>query len=73
MSSHDDTHSGEMTDTQLDQLLATANKELLDHIEATANPHRALTTIMTRSTQEAPSPQTTAPAIGPDPDPAMGR
>jgi hypothetical protein len=30
--------SGEMTDEQLDQLLAAANSELLEHIEATANP-----------------------------------
>jgi len=68
MSSHDDIHSGEMTDTRLDQLLAAANRELLDHVEATADSHRALTAIMTRSTQEAPSPQTTAPAISHDPD-----
>jgi len=42
MSSHDDIHSGEMTDTRLDQLLAAANRELLDHVEATADSHRAL-------------------------------
>jgi hypothetical protein len=49
MSSHDDIRPGEMTDTQLDQLLAAANRELLDHIEATADSHRALAAILTRS------------------------
>jgi hypothetical protein len=43
--------SGEITDTELNQLLAAGNRGLLDHIEATANPELILTTIMTQSTQ----------------------
>ncbi len=74
MNSHDDTRPGEMTDTQLDQLLAAANRELLGHIETTADPHRALTAIMIGSTQEAPPSETATPAISHDPDrhPAIG-
>ena len=40
--------SGEMTDEQLDQLLAAANSELLEHIEATTDPGHVLNAIMTR-------------------------
>ena len=53
MSSSDEARQGEITDTQLDQLLAAANRELLDRIEATADLHRTLIAIMTWNTREA--------------------
>jgi hypothetical protein len=67
MSSNDDTRPDEMTDTELDQLLAAANRELLSHIEATADPHRPLITIMTRGTQETYPSMTATPAVRRDP------
>ena len=43
---HSDTGgNGEMSDQQLDQLLAAANSELLEHIEATTNPTQVLNAI----------------------------
>jgi hypothetical protein len=45
---HSDTGGGEMTDQQLDQLLAAANSELLEHIEAAASTGNVLSTIMSR-------------------------
>jgi len=42
-------HRGKMTDTQLDQLLKAANSELLEHIEATTDPGRGLSELLTRS------------------------
>ena len=67
MSSNDDTRPDEMTDTELDQLLAAANRELLSHIEATADPHRPLIAIMTRGTQETYPSMTATPAVRRDP------
>jgi len=69
MSSNDDTRPGEMTDTQLDQLLAAANRELLGHIEATADRHRALIAIMAQDTLEASPSMTATPAASRDPGP----
>jgi hypothetical protein len=61
MKNNDDTsRTDEMSETQLDQLLAAANEELLDHIEATANPDRALMVIMS---QEAPRSKAATVAI----------
>ena len=42
MTYQDAPRPGEMTDAQLDQILATANTELRGHIEATADADRAL-------------------------------
>ncbi len=53
MTDSDPRGSGELTDAQLDQLLAETSRELLEHIEATSDPSRALTTIMTRSARQA--------------------
>jgi hypothetical protein len=41
---------GELTDRELDLLLTTANQELLEHIQATADPDRTLTSIMAMNT-----------------------
>jgi hypothetical protein len=46
--------SGELTDKQLDQLLAAANTEILQHIEATADPTHTLTAIMAQNTATTP-------------------
>jgi hypothetical protein len=42
----------EMTDAQLGRLLADVNRQLLERVEATADPSRVLTAIMTRSARE---------------------
>jgi small subunit ribosomal protein S6 len=63
MSSNDDTRPDEMTDTQLDQLLAAANRELLDRIKATADLHRDLIAIMTQNIQEASDTATVAASV----------
>jgi len=42
--------SSKLTDRQLDLLLAAANKEILQHIEAAANPTQTLTAIMAQNT-----------------------
>ena len=64
MSSSDGgTRHGKMTDTQLDQLLAATNRELLEYIEATAEPGQVLTKIMALSAQEPHNPgATTTPS-----------
>ena len=49
MGKDDDRHADELTDAQLDQVLATANKGLLYHIEATADPDRAIMAIIARA------------------------
>jgi hypothetical protein len=46
---------GELTDAQLDILLNTANEELLDYVQQTADPSRTLTSIMAGSDAEAPA------------------
>ena len=46
---------GEMTDEQLDQLLTAANSELLEHIEATANPTQVLSAITRGDRQDHPA------------------
>ncbi len=52
MTDSDPRGSGELTDAQLDQLLAETNRELLENVEATSDPTRTLTAIMTRSAQQ---------------------
>ena len=52
MTDSDPRGSGELTDAQLDQLLAETNRELLENVEATSDPSRTLTAIMTRSAQQ---------------------
>jgi hypothetical protein len=52
MTDSDPRGSGELTDAQLDQLLAETNRELLEKVEATSDPSRTLTAIMTRSAQQ---------------------
>jgi hypothetical protein len=42
----------EMTDAQLDQLLAAANSELLEHIEATTDPGQVLAAIMDQGARQ---------------------
>jgi hypothetical protein len=51
MSKDDDRPAGELTDAQLDQVLAAASKGLLYHLEATADPDHALMAIITRAKQ----------------------
>jgi hypothetical protein len=55
---------GEMTDAQLDAVLETANKELLDHIQATADSYGALLTITAPSAHEGPTSEIAVPASG---------
>ena len=45
----DENYPGELTDNDLDQLLAAANKDLLTHIEAATDPTSALTAITVRT------------------------
>ena len=42
----------ELTDAQLDQLLAETNRELLENIEATSDPSRTLAAIMARNAEQ---------------------
>jgi polyhydroxyalkanoate synthesis regulator phasin len=46
-------HPGELTDNDLDQLLASANEELLAHIKTAADPTSTLVAIMARTAEEA--------------------
>jgi signal transduction histidine kinase len=48
----DGARPGEMTDQQLDQLLAAAGTDLLDHVKATADHARTLTALMAHSDQQ---------------------
>jgi RNA polymerase sigma factor (sigma-70 family) len=49
-------HPGELTDNDLDQLLAAANEELLAHIKAAADPTSTLVAIMARTAPPAARP-----------------
>ena len=53
---------GDMTDDELDLLLTTANRDLLKHIQATADPDRTLATIMSMSIPESGRQTPPAPA-----------
>ena len=53
MTDSDPRGSGELTDAQLDQLLAETNRELLENVEALSDPSRTLTAIMSRSARQA--------------------
>jgi hypothetical protein len=53
----------EMTDAELEQFLAVANRDLLDHIEATTDASHVLTKIMARSVEEATPAEIVAAAI----------
>ena len=53
MKDSDPGRRSELTDTQLDQLLAETNRELLENVEATSDLSRTLTTIMSRSARRA--------------------
>ena len=66
MKDTDPDRRGELTDTQLDQLLAETKRELLEHVEATSDPSRTLTTIMSRDDLEA---RLTERVLGTDHDP----
>lgn len=52
-SASDGTGPGEMTDEQLDEVLAAASTDLLAHVTAIADPTRTLTAIMARGDQQA--------------------
>jgi hypothetical protein len=68
MTNNDHDHrSDEITDTELNQLLAAGNRGLLDHIEATAVPELILTAIMTQRTQ----PSAVAPILATSKNPGQ--
>ena len=52
MKDTDPDRRGELTDAQLDQLLAETNRELLEHVGATSDPGRTLTAIMDRNAEQ---------------------
>jgi hypothetical protein len=52
MKDTDPDRRGELTDAQLDQLLAETNRELLEHVEATSDPSRTLNAIMARNAEQ---------------------
>jgi RNA polymerase sigma factor (sigma-70 family) len=59
-------HPGELTDNDLDQLLAAANEELLAHIKAVADPTSTLVAIMARTAPPASTDDTISTAMGSD-------
>jgi RNA polymerase sigma factor (sigma-70 family) len=59
MNADQGSNPGELTDSDLDQLLAVANEELLAHIKAVADPTSALAAIMARIAPAAPVSSTT--------------
>src|SRR5689334_8822710 len=56
----------ELTDSDLDQLLAVANEELLAHIKAVADPTSTLSAIMARIAPAASAGSSTSTASGGD-------
>ena len=61
-------HSGRLADSDLDQLLAVANQDLLAHIAAAADPTAALTSIISGSALAVPAGGSATPASGRDAD-----
>jgi sugar/nucleoside kinase (ribokinase family) len=55
MTDDDDRHPDDLTDEQLDLVLAASSRELLDQIETTADPS-ALRAIMAEDSQDVPAP-----------------
>lgn len=63
----------EMTDAQLDEFLATGNRELLDRLEATTNTNQLLTDLLRLGDGEQRPAEPPAPARRHDPDKPSAR
>ena len=55
MNAYESSYPGGLADRQIDRLLAAANKDLLAHVEAAADPTLTLTEIMARTARAAPA------------------
>jgi RNA polymerase sigma factor (sigma-70 family) len=66
MNADQGSNRAELTDSELDQLLAAANEELLVHIKAVADPTSTLVAIMARTAPAAPAGGTISTASASD-------